>query len=75
MPKPDYDSGRGYYWMKAVKEAAKTPGAVEAMPRKPRRTAAEKDFFGQVDRRLSRQSFIIGVTFDRDGKIIREKTA
>lgn len=72
--KPDFDSGKGYYWMKATKEAMKTPGLRESMPRKPRRTLAEHSFWGQVDRRLSRQTFATGFAFDRDGKLIREES-
>ena len=71
--KPDFDSAKGYYWMKQVKELQKNGTPVKKWPRKPRRGKAEKDFFGQVDRRLSRQAFTIGCTFDSDGKLVREQ--
>jgi hypothetical protein len=73
---PDFDSAKGHYWMNATKTAAQTPGAVEKMPRKPRRTAKEMDYWRQVDRRLSRSSYqFSGIAFDETGKIIREQTA
>lgn len=69
---PDFESGRGYYWMKQMKaaEAARMRGEyVPPAPYKRRRGLAEESFFEQVDRRLSRQNFTIGVTFDKEGKI------
>lgn len=71
---PDFDSAKGYYWMKQVKAAQKDNWRIpNCLPRKPRRTAKEHDFFAQVDRRLSRLTFSPGVSFDKEtGKIIRE---
>jgi hypothetical protein len=71
---PDFESGRGYYWMKQISaaRAAEARGEPVHLPRKPRKTQAEIDFFGQVDRRLSRTGFTVNVQFDSDGKIIRE---
>lgn len=45
---------------------------VKKWPRKPRRTQAEKSFFEQVDKRLTRNSFTIGIAFDKDGNRIHE---
>ena len=73
---PDFDSARGYYWMKqahAARQAAANGERVH-LPRKPRRGLAEHSYFGQVDRRLSRQSFTLGASFDKDGKLIRSDT-
>ena len=73
--KPDFESGRGYYWMKQISaaRAAEARGEKVYLPRKPRKTQAEKDFFGQVDRRLSRTATTVNVAFDSDGKIIKEE--
>lgn len=72
--KPDFDSGKGYYWMKQISQARKAAanGDPVHLPRKERRGLAESCFFDQVDRRLSRQSFTLGASFGADGKIIRE---
>ena len=72
--KPDFESGKGYYWMKQMKALMAIPEheRPKNWPRRPRSTPAEKDFFGQVDRRLGRQSFTVGVTFDKEGRIIKE---
>ena len=67
--KPDFDSAKGYYWMKQVKQA-RINGATGNLPRKPRRGLAENSFFEQVDRRLSRQSFSVNIQFDAEGKRI-----
>ena len=69
--KPDFDSGKGYYWMKQVK-AIQEQGSNVPIPRKPRKSLAERSFFDQVDKRLSRKSFTIGVRFDKAGKRIPE---
>lgn len=66
--KPDFESGRAYYWMKQVK-AARRVGA--RLPYKKRKGLAEESFFKQVDARLSRETFNVGISFDKDGKIIR----
>lgn len=74
--RPDFDSAKGYYWMKQAKAArqAAANGERVHLPRKPRRGLAEQSYFGQVDRRLSRQSFTLGASFDKDGKLIRSDT-
>jgi len=69
---PDFEKGRGYYWMKQMYQARmngvhpKTP-----LPRKPRNSLAEYSFFSAVDRRLSRTSTVVNISFDKDGKRIR----
>ena len=71
--KPDFESGRGYYWMKQIYNSRisgvnpKTP-----LPRKERRTQAEQSFFEQVDRRLSRSTTVVNISFDKEGKRIHE---
>ena len=72
--RPDFDSGRGYYWMKQIAEAraAASRGEPVHLPRKERKGLAEESFFGQVDRRLSRKSFSMGASFNKEGKLIRE---
>ena len=71
--RPDFDSGRGYYWMKQIAEARKAASRGEPvhLPRKPRKGLAEESFFGQVDTRLSRTSFTMGAHFDEKGKLQR----
>ena len=58
--KPDFESGKGYYWMKQT-HAAKRNGWNLKPPVKPRKTLAEVSFFEQVDRRLSRSSSIVNI--------------
>jgi hypothetical protein len=72
--KPDFESAKGYYWMKQMHDAkrAAANGEPVHLPRKPRSTPAECAYFEQVDKRLSRQSFIMGVSFDKQGKLIKE---
>ncbi len=71
--KPDFDSGRGYYWMKQVKaaRAAEARGEAVHLPMKRRQGLAQESFFEQVDRRLSRTSYTVGVTFDTEGRLQR----
>jgi hypothetical protein len=69
--KPDFESGRGYYWMKQTYQA-RINGTSIPLPRKPRRTLAEKSFFEAVDTRLSRSSTVVNIQFDKEGKRIRE---
>ena len=71
--KPDFDSGKGYYWMKQVKEAMKT-GTVDNLPhRPPASSLAQRSWNDQVHRRLNRQTFGgLGIRFDANGRIIRE---
>ncbi len=69
--KPDFESGKGYYWMKQV-HALRKDGSPVKFPRKPRQTLAECSFYEQVDRRLSRSSVTVNISFDKDGKRIHE---
>jgi hypothetical protein len=69
---PDFESGKGYYWMKQSYQA-RVNGALGNLPRKPRRTLAERSFFEAVDRRLSRSTAIVNIEFDGQGKRIKEK--
>lgn len=72
---PDFDSGKGYYWMKAVREA-ETNGVLDHLPHKPRArmvTGAQRSWDDQVSRRLARRNYGgLGFSFDANGKIIRE---
>lgn len=71
---PDFEGGKGYYWMKQMRaaEAARMRGEyVPPAPYKRRRGLAEESFFGQVDRRLSRRNYTLGASFDAEGRIKR----
>jgi hypothetical protein len=69
--RPDFESEKAYHWMHLVKCAEKA-GTLNTLPRKPRKGPAETSFFSQVDRRLTRQSYQMGVSFDKSGRLIRE---
>lgn len=69
--KPDFESGRGYYWMKQTVQA-NNHGWGLTPPRKPRKNLAEHSFFEQVDRRLSRYSSVVNIRFDSQGRRIHE---
>ena len=71
LSSPDFESAKGYYWMKQVYEARKAK-ATGNLPYKPRRTLAERSFYGAVDRRLSRNSTVVGIAFDSQGRRIHE---
>lgn len=68
---PDFDSAKGYYWMKQSYQA-RVNGATDNLPRRMRKNKAEQSFFSAVDRRLSRSSTIVNIQFDKNGKRIRE---
>jgi hypothetical protein len=69
---PDFEGGKGYYWMKQVYQA-RVNGATNNLPRLKRpRTLAESSFYGAVDRRLSRTSTVVNIKFDKAGKRIHE---
>lgn len=68
---PDFESGKGHYWMKQMRDLQEQGTPLKKWPRKPRRNKAERSFFEQVDRRLSRRSYTVSVSFDSNGKIIR----
>ena len=65
---PDFESAKGHYWMNAAK-AAQAAGV--PLPRHERPGLAWGSFRRQVNERLSRQSTTVGISFDKDGKIIR----
>lgn len=67
---PDFEGARFYHWQH-MKRVAEQAGTLDKLPRKPRRGLAEESFFEQVDRRMSRQSFSVGVSF-KDGRVVRE---
>lgn len=69
--KPDFEGEKYYHW-RHMRTMAEKAGTLHKLPRKPRRGLAEESFFGQVDRRVSRKSFSMGVSFGPDGRIIRE---
>jgi len=69
--RPDFNGAKAHHWMHLVKCAEKA-GTLNMLPRKPRQGLAEQSFFEQVDRRLSRQSYIMGVSFDKSGRLVRE---
>lgn len=71
--RPDFESAKAYYWMKQTRELAEQGTPLKKWPRKPRKNKAEHSFWSQVDRRLSRRAFTVSVSFDKDGKIIREE--
>jgi hypothetical protein len=69
---PDFEGEKGYHWMKLTKEAINV-GVRDTLPRKPARTRAERSFKHDVERRLNRAVIAVhGVSFDENGRIIRE---
>jgi hypothetical protein len=68
---PDFESGRGYYWMKQTRDLQEQGTPLKSWPRKPRRNKAEKTFFEAVDRRISRRTYTVSISFDSSGKIVR----
>lgn len=71
--KPDFESAKAYYWLKQTRELQESGTPLKKWPRKPRKNKAEHSFWAQVDRRVSRRAFTVSVSFDKDGKIIREE--
>lgn len=71
--KPDFEGGKGYYWMKMVRDAEQN-GALGNLPRAlPPRNLAQASFRDQIHTRLARRSYAgCGVSFGPDGRIIRE---
>jgi hypothetical protein len=72
--KPDFDSGRGYYWMKAVRQA-EANGAYDKLPRRPKPApgTAQASWDAQVRSRLARRNYGgFGISFDKNGKVIRD---
>lgn len=68
--KPNFEGEKFYHWQHMKKQAEKA-GTIDTLPRKPRKGLAEESFFKQVDTRVSRVSFQLGVSFDKNGRIIR----
>lgn len=68
---PDFEGAKYHHWQH-MKRMAEKAGTLHTLPRKPRKGLAEESFFGQVDRRMSRVSFGVGVEI-KDGRIIREE--
>ena len=67
---PDFESERFYHWQH-MRRMAEQAGTLDRLPRKPRKGLAEESFFEQVDRRISRQSFSMGVSIV-NGRVVRE---
>ncbi len=68
---PDFEGGKGYYWMKQTKEAIAN-GTRDELPHRPPANLAERSFKDAVERRLSRQNFTIGVNIV-NGRIVRDE--
>lgn len=68
--KPDFEGEKFYHWQHMKRNAEKA-GTIDKLPRKPRKGLAEESFFSQVDRHISRVSFGVGISFDKNGRIIR----
>lgn len=66
---PDFEGAKAHHWMHMRREAERA-GTLHLLPRKPRKGLAERSFFDQVDRRMSRRSFSVGVSFV-NGRIVR----
>lgn len=75
MPNPNFDGEKGYHWMKMTKQAI-AAGVRDTLPHKPKeapRTLAQRSFNDAVERRLTRVMISSpGVSFDANGRIIRE---
>lgn len=68
--KPDFNSEKAYHWMH-MRRQAEQAGTLDSFPYKPRKGLAEESFFKQVDVRMSRRSYGMGISFDENGRIIR----
>jgi len=68
---PDFEGAKFHHWQYMLKGAEKA-GTLDKFPRKPRSGLAETSFFRQVDVRMSRTSFGVGIAFDKNGRVIRE---
>lgn len=69
--KPDFESEKAYHWMH-MRDMAEKAGTLDTLPRKPRKGLAEESFFQQVDTRLSRRSFSMGISIV-NGRVVREE--
>lgn len=73
--KPDFDSGKGEYWMRqtvALRKAIANKEEVSPFPYKRRKGLAEESFFRQVDKRINRSLHTVSVKFDSEGRLIKE---
>lgn len=68
--RPDFEGAKFYHWQH-MKTMAEKAGTIDKLPRKPRRGLAEESFFEQVDRRISRRGFSMGVSIE-NGRVVRE---
>ncbi len=68
--KPNFHSEKFYHWQHMKRQAEKA-GTLHTLPYKPRKGLAEESFFSQVDRHMSRRTFGTGISFDKEGNIIR----
>ncbi len=68
--KPDFEGEKFFHWQH-MKTMAEKAGTLDKLPRKPRKGLAEESFFEQVDRRISRRGFSMGVSF-KDGRVVRD---
>lgn len=72
--KPDFEGEKFHHWQHMIRhhEDAVTHGQPHGtLPHKERSSKAEQSFFKQVDRKMSQRVFVVGISFDKDGKIIR----
>ena len=67
---PDFEGAKFHHWQH-MKRMAEKAGALDKLPRKPRKGLAEESFFEQVDRRMSRRGFSMGVSIV-NGRVVRE---
>ena len=67
---PDFEGERFYHWQH-MRRMAERAGTLDRLPRKPRKGLAEESFFAQVDRRMSRRGFSMGVSIV-NGRVVRE---
>lgn len=68
--KPDFEGAKFYHWQH-MRTMAEKAGTLDKLPRKPRKGLAEESFFEQVDRRMSRRGFSMGVSIV-NGRVVRE---
>lgn len=67
---PDFEGAKFHHWQH-MRTMAEKAGTLDKLPRKPRKGLAEESFFEQVDRRMSRRGFSMGVSIV-NGRVVRE---
>lgn len=67
---PDFEGAKFHHWQH-MRRMAEQAGTLDTLPYKPRRGLAEESFFGQVDRRMSRRGYNMGVSIV-NGRVVRE---